>query len=51
MSFAEAYADQTEKDWEELKITRKPPAKKSTPVKMSQPAKKQAKPQASKSAT
>jgi len=26
--FAEAYADQTEKDWEELKIARKPPAKK-----------------------
>jgi uncharacterized protein (DUF2252 family) len=26
--FAEAYAEQTEKDWEELKIARKPPAKK-----------------------
>src|SRR5277367_3040912 len=26
--FAEAYSDQTEKDWEELKIARKPPAKK-----------------------
>ncbi len=26
--FAEAYADQTEKDWDELKIARKPPAKK-----------------------
>jgi uncharacterized protein (DUF2252 family) len=29
MRFANAYADQTEKDWEELKIARKPPAKKS----------------------
>src|SRR5271156_1216414 len=30
--FAEAYADQTEKDWEELKIARKPPAKKRAKV-------------------
>jgi uncharacterized protein (DUF2252 family) len=51
VSFAEAYADQTEKDWEELKITRKPPTKKSAPVKTSQFAKKQPKPQAHKSAT
>ncbi len=49
--FADAYADQTEKDWEELKIARKPQARKSTPVKVSRLAKKQAKPQTSKSAT
>jgi uncharacterized protein (DUF2252 family) len=30
VQFAEAYADQTEKDWEELKIARKAPAKKRT---------------------
>jgi uncharacterized protein (DUF2252 family) len=30
VKFAEAYADQTEKDWEELRIARKPPAKKRT---------------------
>jgi hypothetical protein len=30
--FAEAYADQTEKDWEELKIARKPAAKKPAKV-------------------
>ncbi|MBV8632024.1 MAG: DUF2252 domain-containing protein [Silvibacterium sp.] len=28
VQFADAYADQTEKDWEELKIARKPPSKK-----------------------
>jgi uncharacterized protein (DUF2252 family) len=39
--FAEAYADQTEKDWEELKIARKVPAKKTPPAKASKPAKKQ----------
>jgi len=27
VQFADAYADQTEKDWEELKVARKPPAK------------------------
>ena len=65
--FAADYADQTEKDWEELKIARKVPVKKSAPVKLNKSAKKQAKktvpaatsgptkkqpkPQASKSAT
>jgi uncharacterized protein (DUF2252 family) len=43
MRFANAYADQTEKDWEELKLARKTPVKKSAPVKASKPAKKQAK--------
>jgi uncharacterized protein (DUF2252 family) len=38
MRFANAYADQTEKDWEELKIARKPPAKKSP--KAAKPARK-----------
>jgi len=66
-AFADAYADQTEKDWEELKVARKVPVKKRAPVKPNKPAKKQAKktvpaatigltkkqsnPQASKSAT
>ena len=43
MRFADAYADQTEKDWEELKIARKVPVKKSAPVKLNKSAKKQAK--------
>ena len=51
VQFAEAYADQTEKDWEELKIARKLPVKTSAPVKTSKPAKKQADPQANKSST
>jgi uncharacterized protein (DUF2252 family) len=37
--FAEAYADQTEKDWEELKIARKPPAKKPAGGTSAKPAK------------
>jgi uncharacterized protein (DUF2252 family) len=40
MQFADAYADQTEKDWEELKIARKPPAKKRPAAKTTKPAKK-----------
>ena len=46
MRFADAYADQTEKDWGELKVARKVPinpVKKSAPVKASKPAKKHAK--------
>ena len=42
MRFADAYADQTEKDWEELKVARKSPAKKSLPAKTRKPAKKRA---------
>jgi uncharacterized protein (DUF2252 family) len=43
MRFADAYVDQTEKDWEELKIARKAPVKKSLPAKASKPVKKPAK--------
>jgi uncharacterized protein (DUF2252 family) len=42
MRFADAYADQTEKDWEELKVARKSPAKKALPAKTRKPAKKRA---------
>ena len=42
VGFAEAYANQTEKDWEELKIARKPPAKKTPPAKTSKSAEKHA---------
>lgn len=42
VEFADAYADQTEKDWEELKIVRKPPAKKGAAVNPAKPLKKQA---------
>jgi uncharacterized protein (DUF2252 family) len=41
MKFADAYADQNEKDWEELKIARKTPAKKA-PAAKAAPTKKQA---------
>jgi len=41
--FATAYADQTEKDWEELRITRKVPVQRTPLIKISRPAKKPAK--------
>ena len=42
VQFADAYADQTEKDWEELKIARKPPARKAPPVQTAKPGNKPA---------
>ena len=50
VKFADAYADQTVKDWEELKIARKSPAKKAPPAKASKQAKKRAKKSAQPSA-
>ncbi len=41
--FAAGYADQTEKDWEELKIARKAPAKKCATEKPNKSARKQVK--------
>ena len=42
VQFADAYADQTEKDWEELKVARNAPAKKASQVKAAAPPKKRA---------